>query len=456
MPLLVRVAEGGFHALWLVAHFDPHGGGLARGRGTDGRGAGGGELGQAGYLDCGSGVEAEDPHDYVRGVYFPVELGNVFNNGRYLVLHKLGWGGYATVWLARDTLNNTNVALKFIRKSINTHEPAIMRHLRDSPIAHANIAHPGRKHVVQLLDDFDVSASHTCLVLDVMGKSISSRAEGFTGGRLPGHIAKEVTYQVALGLDYLWQCRVAHGDLHGGNVLFAAPTISTLSEERLRSYLGEPELGAVQQLNGDPVSELSVPPYLVGLRAFRGSNTEIKIVDLGAAFFHHTRPRKLHTPWHMRAPEALFDRPLSPSVDMWSMGCVLFETVTGRSFISAMFTDRFSTIEEIKSYIGTPPAHWIKQLDDTARKRIVEGGLKSMDLDRYLRLAYDQDEAALIEEDEDDYPIEEYEKAEHEFTDKELEALSGTLSGLLRYEPALRNIPEGLLRSPWFKELNRQ
>ena len=50
------------------------------------------------------GVEAEDPHAYLRGVYFPVELRNVFKNGRYVVLHKLGWGGYATVWLARDTL----------------------------------------------------------------------------------------------------------------------------------------------------------------------------------------------------------------------------------------------------------------------------------------------------------------------------------------------------------------
>ena len=48
-------------------------------------------------------VEAEDPDRYHTGLYFPVELGDVFKAGRYRVLHKLGWGGYATVWLARDS-----------------------------------------------------------------------------------------------------------------------------------------------------------------------------------------------------------------------------------------------------------------------------------------------------------------------------------------------------------------
>jgi hypothetical protein len=47
-------------------------------------------------------VESEDPDDYHRGCYFPVKLGDTFKNGRYRVIHKLGWGGFATVWLARD------------------------------------------------------------------------------------------------------------------------------------------------------------------------------------------------------------------------------------------------------------------------------------------------------------------------------------------------------------------
>lgn len=39
---------------------------------------------------------------YHPGGYHPVHLGDVFNNGRYKVMRKLGQGAYSTVWLARD------------------------------------------------------------------------------------------------------------------------------------------------------------------------------------------------------------------------------------------------------------------------------------------------------------------------------------------------------------------
>lgn len=46
------------------------------------------------------------PHElleqYCPGGFHPVALGDTFHNGRYVIKHKLGWGGFATVWLARD------------------------------------------------------------------------------------------------------------------------------------------------------------------------------------------------------------------------------------------------------------------------------------------------------------------------------------------------------------------
>jgi F0F1-type ATP synthase assembly protein I len=39
---------------------------------------------------------------YRRGGYHPVNLGDTFKDGHYKLYHKLGWGGYSTVWLASD------------------------------------------------------------------------------------------------------------------------------------------------------------------------------------------------------------------------------------------------------------------------------------------------------------------------------------------------------------------
>jgi serine/threonine-protein kinase SRPK3 len=36
------------------------------------------------------------------GGFCPAELGESFDDGRFVVTRKLGWGGFASVWLARD------------------------------------------------------------------------------------------------------------------------------------------------------------------------------------------------------------------------------------------------------------------------------------------------------------------------------------------------------------------
>jgi len=61
----------------------------------------------------------EDVEMYKPGGFHPVSIGDVFSNGRYKVLHKLGYGGSSTVWLARDqrprsSASDTLVALRVI------------------------------------------------------------------------------------------------------------------------------------------------------------------------------------------------------------------------------------------------------------------------------------------------------------------------------------------------------
>ena len=45
---------------------------------------------------------------YGRGGYHPVQLGDSYKGGRYTIHHKLGYGGFSTVWLAKDKLHVTH------------------------------------------------------------------------------------------------------------------------------------------------------------------------------------------------------------------------------------------------------------------------------------------------------------------------------------------------------------
>ncbi|KAN0060575.1 serine/threonine protein kinase, CMGC [Thecaphora frezii] len=46
--------------------------------------------------------DEEDLEDYSKGGYHPVHIGDTFSNSRYLIVRKLRWGHFSTIWLAKD------------------------------------------------------------------------------------------------------------------------------------------------------------------------------------------------------------------------------------------------------------------------------------------------------------------------------------------------------------------
>ena len=55
--------------------------------------------------------EDEGIADYKVGGYHPVHVGEVMLD-RYVIIQKLGWGHFSTVWLTKDLLHNSFVAMK--------------------------------------------------------------------------------------------------------------------------------------------------------------------------------------------------------------------------------------------------------------------------------------------------------------------------------------------------------
>lgn len=110
--------------------------------------------------------DIEDVHKYVPGGYHPVDIDDEIDE--YTVIHKLGSGGFATVWLVRSCKDSQYYALKVLcadapEKTVN--ERRILERLG----CHS---HPG---VVKLFRAFDITGPngvHTCLVLPVFGPSL--------------------------------------------------------------------------------------------------------------------------------------------------------------------------------------------------------------------------------------------------------------------------------------------
>lgn len=141
----------------------------------------------------------EPPEDYRPGGFHPVALGDTFQDGRFEGRHKLGFGGQATVWLARDTLQRYNhraapvdmadtqlisessqrVSLK-IKQSRISEEPLEQDQEVQALLAleknHAGSDHKLPRCFTRLLENFQISGpngKHNCLVTELVGPSVA-------------------------------------------------------------------------------------------------------------------------------------------------------------------------------------------------------------------------------------------------------------------------------------------
>lgn len=167
--------------------------------------------------------EEEEATDYKKGGYHPIQVGDVFDSGRYIALRKLGWGHFSTVWLCLDTERKRIGAMKIVKSAQHYVETALDEIKLLDKVVTSNPEDPARKFIVELYDWFThkgPNGIHICMVFEVLGPNLLTLIRQYKLRGIPTPVVKRIAKQVLYGLDYLHrQCGIIHTDLKPENIL---------------------------------------------------------------------------------------------------------------------------------------------------------------------------------------------------------------------------------------------
>lgn len=204
--------------------------------------------------------------------------------GRYRLLTLLGAGGMGEVWRARDTVLDRDVAVKLLR---DVDDPTMAERFRRESLSTARVVHDD---VVKIFDagsdDNDVFLVMELLPGPTLAEPLQQR------GAMPVDMAVEYTRQVAGALGAAHRAGVVHRDIKPANLMF----------------------------DGD--GRLTVLDFGIAY-AMTG-------VDAGLTQTGHV----IGSPSYL-SPEQASGDPVGPPADVYSLGCVLFEMLTGKVPYSA-------------------------------------------------------------------------------------------------------------------------
>ncbi|XP_075215480.1 mitogen-activated protein kinase p38b-like isoform X1 [Lycorma delicatula] len=238
---------------------------------------------------------------------------------RYQMLTPVGSGAYGQVCSAVDTRYGAKVAIKKLARPFQSavHAKRTYRELR-------MLKHMNHENVIGLLDVFHPSTSlddfnQLYLVTHLMGADLNNIVRT---QKLSDEHVQFLVYQILRGLKYIHSAGIIHRDLKPSNI-------------------------AVNE------------------------DCELKILDFGLA-----RPTEnemtgyVATRWY-RAPEIMLNwMHYNQTVDIWSVGCIMAELITGRTLFPG--TDHIQQLNLIMEILGTPRAEFMQKISSESARNYIQ------------------------------------------------------------------------------------
>ena len=224
------------------------------------------------------------------------------SNYRYKILKEIGKGSFGQVYKAFDHKNHQNVALKIVKnvkqcekcvKNVEQCEKCVKNMKQFEKQAETEIKileqlkdldKNSSQNIIKILDSFKFR-NHVCIIFELLWMNLYEYMRRNKSHGFPPQIVWRFGVSLVWCLNTLWKNKIIHCDLKPGNIMI------------------------IRQ---------------------GGSDLKIKVIDFGLSCYEHSPVYTHIQTRYYRAPEVILRAKYGMPIDMWSLGCILCELLTGQ------------------------------------------------------------------------------------------------------------------------------